>query len=192
MRTFLCGIALALLAGCGGAREDAACCAIAPAARCVSDLLKAGLTPEQVAIVTGPSDAICPSPILPEATLRGAVAAWPDACRTTNGASPLAGLDSGRCAGGAAISMDGLAPPPGVDPKVATACAGGLRARGVKENELWLVMREPDGACPNNGVDEARIREIITKDWNAAGCTQFTQQQMLHALNSGACGGDAG
>lgn len=72
------------------------------------------------------------------------------------------------------------------------ACAAGLKARGVKDNEIWVMMHEPDGVCPNMGVDEARIRAIISNDWEAAGCVQFTAQQMLHALDSGACGGDAG
>jgi hypothetical protein len=62
----------------------------------------------------------------------------------------------------------------------------------VKDNEIWVMMHEPDGVCPNMGVDEARIRAIISNDWEAAGCVQFTAQQMLHALDSGACGGDAG
>jgi hypothetical protein len=82
--------------------------------------------------------------------------------------------------------------PPGVDPQVAAACSSGLVTRGLEENELWLITHEPDGVCPNMGVTEARIREIIAKDWDAAGCTQYTREQMLNALNSGHCGGDAG
>ena len=35
-----------------------------------------------------------------------------------------------------------------------------------------------------------QIREIIAKDWDAAGCTQYTKEQMLAALNAGQCGGD--
>jgi hypothetical protein len=80
----------------------------------------------------------------------------------------------------------------GVDPQVAAACSAGLVTRGLEENEHWLIMHEPAGICPNMGVTEARIREIIAKDWNEAGCTQFTREQMLNALNTGACGGDAG
>jgi hypothetical protein len=82
--------------------------------------------------------------------------------------------------------------PPGVDLSLASACSAGLVSRGLEEEELFLIMHEPAGVCPNMGVSEARIREIIAKDWDAAGCTQYTKDQMLHALNSGACGGDAG
>lgn len=82
--------------------------------------------------------------------------------------------------------------PPAIDLKVASACSAGLVSRGLQEEELFVIMHEPDGVCPNMGVSEARIREIIAKDWDAAGCTQYTKEQMLHALNSGACGGDAG
>ncbi len=79
-----------------------------------------------------------------------------------------------------------------VDVAVAETCVAGLVSRGLSENEIWLVAREPEGVCPNLGIAEPRIREIIAKDWDAAGCTQFTKEQMLHALDSGACGGDAG
>ncbi|MFT3722429.1 MAG: hypothetical protein QM773_02495 [Hyphomonadaceae bacterium] len=82
--------------------------------------------------------------------------------------------------------------PPAIDLKVASACSAGLVTRGLQEEELFVIMHEPAGVCPNMGVSEARIREIIAKDWDAAGCTQYTKEQMLSALNSGACGGDAG
>lgn len=84
------------------------------------------------------------------------------------------------------------AAPSDIDLKVASVCSAGLVTRGLQEEELFVIMHEPDGVCPNMGVSEARIREIIAKDWDAAGCTQYTKEQMLHALNSGACGGDAG
>ncbi len=84
------------------------------------------------------------------------------------------------------------AAPSDIDLKVASACSAGLVTRGLEEEELFVIMREPVGVCPNMGVTEARIREIIAKDWDAAGCTQYTKEQMLHALNTGACGGDAG
>ena len=82
--------------------------------------------------------------------------------------------------------------PEGVDAATAEACATGPASRGLKENEIWLMVQTPDGVCPNVGVDEPRIRAIIANDWEAAGCKQFTKEQMLHALDSGACGGDAG
>lgn len=84
------------------------------------------------------------------------------------------------------------AAPSDIDLKVASACSAGLVTRGLQEEELFVIMHEPAGVCPNMGVSEARIREIIAKDWDAAGCTQYTKEQMLNALNSGACGGDAG
>ena len=71
-------------------------------------------------------------------------------------------------------------------------CVAGLKARGLKENELWVMLHTPDGICPNVGVEEARIREILAKDWEAAGCKVHTPKEMLRALESGACGGDAG
>lgn len=71
-------------------------------------------------------------------------------------------------------------------------CVAGLKARGLKENELWVMLHTPDGICPNVGVEEPRIREILAKDWEAAGCKVHTPKEMLKALESGACGGDAG
>jgi hypothetical protein len=47
-------------------------------------------------------------------------------------------------------------------------------------------------SAPNVGVEEPRIREILAKDWEAAGCKVHTPKAMLKALESGACGGDAG
>lgn len=83
-------------------------------------------------------------------------------------------------------------PPPAADPALASACTNALKARGLKESELWLMAHTPDGICPNNGVSEARIREILDKDWEAAGCRQYSKAEMLKALDTGACGGDAG
>lgn len=83
-------------------------------------------------------------------------------------------------------------PPPAADPALAAACTTGLKARGLQTNELMLMAHTPDGICPNNGVTEARIREILDKDWEAAGCRQYSKTEMLKALTTGACGGDAG
>lgn len=105
------------------------------------------------------------------------------------------GQEATDCCAKPAPQAAGPAPdtaPPAVDLKVASACSAGLVSRGLQEEELFVIMHEPDGVCPNMGVSEARIREIIASDWDAAGCTQYTKEQMLHALNSGACGGDAG
>lgn len=71
------------------------------------------------------------------------------------------------------------------------ACLAGLKERGLKPNELWLMMHDAAGVCPNVGVDEARIRQIIGF-WKEAGCTARSPEAMQHALDSGACGGDAG
>jgi hypothetical protein len=86
----------------------------------------------------------------------------------------------------------GFVPPPAADPALAAACTNGLKARGLASNELMLMAHTPDGICPNNGVTEARIRAILDKDWEAAGCRQYSKAEMLKALNDGACGGDAG
>jgi hypothetical protein len=78
-----------------------------------------------------------------------------------------------------------------VNPDETAACQAGLRSRGLRANEMWVMMHTPDGICPNAGVDEARIREIVGF-WAASGCSRRTPAEMLHALESGACGGDAG
>lgn len=71
------------------------------------------------------------------------------------------------------------------------ACQAGLKAKGLTASELWVMLHPPAGVCPNVGVTEARIREIVGF-WEAAGCKVHTPKDMLHALESGACGGDAG
>ena len=191
MRVLCAGLSLALLAGCGGGKEDVACCAIEPKATCASELLKAGVTREQVAILTGPAETVCPSTACRK---RRCAVSPPHGLRPAAQLMALGVWRRWRAAAAAGMRpRDGwLCPAARCRPEGCSACASGLAARGAKPNELWLLLREPDGACPNNGVDEARIREIIARDWDAAGCTQFIQDQMLHALNSGACGGDAG
>jgi hypothetical protein len=71
-------------------------------------------------------------------------------------------------------------------------CRAGLRAKGATEAELNIVLGPMAGVCPNTGVDEGRIREILMRDWIAAGCRQHTPIEVARALDSGACGGDAG
>lgn len=189
----LCLVAgVALLCACGEKEPEIACCAIEPKARCESALMGLGVTPEEMAIVMS-GDRICPSINLTAERLRELDAVWPAACREAGAMSPAFAMASGQCATTSTLgSMDDYRPPAGVDPQVAETCVTGLVARGLSEKEVWLVAREPDGVCPNLGIDEPRIREIIAKDWDAAGCKQFTKEQMLHALDSGACGGDAG
>ncbi len=184
--------AAALLAGCGGEEENPACCAILPSAKCEGDMLSAGVTHSELNILMGAEDAICPSATLSEARIRELGALWwaSASCRQTRQLDRVRALDGGLCP----VRSEADAPPlpAGVDQQVAATCAAGLVARGVSEPELWIVIGEPAGVCPNNGVSEQRLRKIIANDWGVASCTQFTQEQMLHALDSGACGGNAG
>jgi len=193
MRALVLAAGIGLLCACGEKGPDIACCAIVPKAKCESALTGLGVTREQLAILMT-ADRVCPSVELTAERLRELDAQWPTACREAGTLSPLRAMSSGQCEADARddVAMRDYTPPPGVDPQAAASCAEGLVRRGLNENELWLVMHEPAGVCPNAGVDAPRIREIIAKDWEAAGCKQFTQQQMLQALESGACGGDAG
>lgn len=72
------------------------------------------------------------------------------------------------------------------------ACEKGLRAKGLNEAELHIMLGPMAGVCPNNGVSEGRIREILTTIWTQAGCSQHGPIEVAKALDSGACGGDAG
>lgn len=191
MRAFLFAALLALPAGCGGKEQDVDCCAIPPQAGCTADLLKAGLNAAEIAMVTGAPDAICASAALAREALTRAAAAWPETCRIALGAVPPAAAAVAKCAL-QDQPVRAVAAPAGAGADLAAACASGLAARGLTDNELSLVLKAPEGVCPNAGVDERRIREIIARDWDAAGCTQFTREEMLRALDSGACGGDAG
>jgi len=186
------GFAL-LSSACGDKEPDIACCAIEPRAKCGSALLGSGVTKEELAILMA-SDRVCPSINMTGERLRKLDVQWPADCRQAGAMSPAHAMTVGLCetAKPYDATMDDYRPPDGVDVQVAAACAAGLTARGLQQNELWLVMREPAGVCPNVGVEEPRIREIIAREWEAAGCKQFTKEQMLHALDSGACGGDAG
>lgn len=66
------------------------------------------------------------------------------------------------------------------------ACQAGLKSRGVRDNEMWVMMHAPAQICPNNGVSATRIREIIGF-WSAAGCMKNTPAEMSRALDSGIC-----
>ena len=72
------------------------------------------------------------------------------------------------------------------------ACEKGLKAKGLTEPELHIMLGPMAGVCPNNGVSEGRIREILTTIWTQAGCHQHGPIEVAKALDSGACGGDAG
>ena len=72
------------------------------------------------------------------------------------------------------------------------ACRRGLIEKGLSEAELEIMLGPMAGVCPNNGVSEGRIREILDTIWTPAGCHQHGPIEVAKALDSGACGGDAG
>jgi hypothetical protein len=192
MRAILPVTAVLLLSACGDGEPEVACCAIEPRAKCEGHLLGSGVTDAELTLLLGPAETICPSATLSETRIRELATIWSasDSCKVTRSSNRLRGLEAGLCPARTSAHAPPL--PPGVDINVATACAAGLIARGISEPELWLVLGAPEGVCPSSGINERRLRDIIAKDWNAASCTQFTPEQMLHALDTGACGGDAG
>lgn len=181
--------ALALaLSACGGAKEpDGPCCAIEPRHQCRNDLSQAGVTEAEAELLLGPAEHVCPSTTLSEARIRELATVWEGspACKTTWGYGRLRALDGGLCP--IRTGFDEPFVPEGVNPQVVTECATGLVGRGVTEAEFMIVMREPAAVCPNNVVSENRLREIIDRDWEAAGCTQLGKAEMLAAMTSGAC-----
>jgi hypothetical protein len=72
------------------------------------------------------------------------------------------------------------------------ACRSGLIAKGLNEAELEIMLGPMAGVCPSMGVSEGRIREILNTIWTQAGCHQHGPIEVAKALDSGACGGDAG
>lgn len=72
------------------------------------------------------------------------------------------------------------------------ACRRGLIEKGLTEAELEIMLGPMAGVCPNNGVSEGRIREILNTIWTPAGCRQHGPIEVAKTLDSGACGGDAG
>jgi hypothetical protein len=187
-RAVVLGAAITFLAACG-AKEERACCAIEPKARCESQLFGAGVTADEMRALRVP-DAICPGPMLSEARLREIAGKWPADCRSSL-LDPLHAIESGRCKRTDVAEFAPMPEIPGDTPETPT-CIAGLKARGLKDNEMWVMLHPSAGICPSMDVDEARIREILAKDWEAAGCKAHTLAEMLHALESGACGGDAG
>lgn len=187
----LLAIAFAAALTACGEKEEPDCCAIEPKSKCESELAGAGVTDAETELLMGAAPTICPSSTLSEARIRELRPIWlaTSSCAQARGYDRLGALDAGLCSVRSLADAPPL--PDGVDVQVATTCAAGLAARGVKETELWLVLGEPAGVCPNNGVTEQRLRSIIADDWAPAGCTQFSKDQMLHALETGACGGDA-
>ena len=182
----------ATLTACGEPEPEPerVCCAIVPRAKCEGALGGLGVSRQEQGALFGP-DAVCPSSVMTVERLRELDGTWPQECREAGMMSPLLGLDSVACHKND-VSLDDLGPPAGVDVQAWAACGAGLKSRGLKDNELWVVLHEPEGICPNVGVSEPRIREIIANDWNAASCTHATKEAMLKALDTGGCGGDAG
>lgn len=179
---------ISVLAACGAQEEpDGPCCAIEPKHQCHNDLSQAGVTDEEVELLLGSADRICPSATLGEARIRELAAIWDGspACETTRGYDRLRAMDAGLCS--IRTGFDEPFVPEGVSPQVVTECATKLVGRGVTEPEFMLVMREPAAVCPNSVVSEERLREIIERDWEAAGCTQLGKAEMLAAMNTGAC-----
>jgi hypothetical protein len=193
MRLACAALTIALLSACGENEKEVACCAIEPKAKCESALAGIGATAEELSLIAGGGQ-ICPSDKLTAERIRELDASWPAACREAGTPSPARAMSSGQCeaTAGSGVSLDDLTPPPGVDVQKWAACGSGLKARGLSDSELWVMLHTPAYACPNVGVDEARIRAIIANDWEQAGCTTSTKAEMLSALETGKCGGDAG
>ena len=94
MRTIALVAAIALLSACGDKEPEIACCAIEPKAKCDSELMGMGVTPEEMAILRG-GDRICPSINMSAERLRELDAGWPAACREAGTMSPAFAMASG-------------------------------------------------------------------------------------------------
>lgn len=178
---------LAALSACGE-EEKPACCAIEPKAKCDAALHGLKVTQEEHEAMFGPGKA-CPSAVMSMERIRELDSQWPQACRESGSWGPLQRLNETTCPD---VSLSTISAPVGVDQQTWSACGAGLKARGLKDNELWVMLHHWSEICPNAGVTETRIREILDKDWEAAGCTFATKTEMLKPLEAGACGGDAG
>lgn len=181
-----------LLAACGGGEpvDAAACCDIAPEQQCRSDLAERGATEYETELVLHANEDICPSTRLSETRIRQLVEVSADskACRSATGYGRLRALEGGLCPVRSGFNAPFV--PEGADPQFVAACATNLIGRGLAETEFNAVMRDPAAICPTAGVSGLRLREIVAKDWPAAGCTHLTQDQMLAALTAGRCGRD--
>ena len=96
MRAAILIAAIALLSACGEKEEDIACCAIAPEAKCDSELMSLGVTPAEMSLIRS-SDRICPSMNLTAERIRELDAQWPAACRAAGAISPGYAISSGQC-----------------------------------------------------------------------------------------------
>ncbi len=182
---------LATLAGCGEPEQErVVCCAIVPRAKCEAALGGLGVSKAEQVSLFGP-EAVCPTSAMNVERIRELDTQWPQACREAGMMSPLLSLDSAACHKND-VSLEDLDPPAGVNVGAWATCGNGLKSHGLKDNELWVMLHQAEGVCPNVGVSEIRIREIIANDWDAASCTHATKEAMLKALDTSACGGDAG
>jgi len=109
MKTGLAAAAL-LLSACAPEKEEPACCAIEPKAKCESQLHGAGISRAEFDALKAEGGA-CPSPAMSEARIREiAKAADTPECRAWIGQVNLSKLDSGACAVAPAAVTDGPAP----------------------------------------------------------------------------------
>ncbi len=144
--------------------------------------------------------------VLALAALGGSIGCSPDAPQPESAAAPAgveaspearAPADAPALSNGVAaeerpaLDVSGYGPSLVPDADLLRACEAGLKAKGVKPEELQIMLGFPQGFCPYMGVTADRIR-AIAEIWEEAGCRQYSKEIVLQALNSGACGGDAG
>jgi hypothetical protein len=79
------------------AKEQPECCAIAPRAKCASELLRAGVAKEEIQILMGPPERICPTDRITDARLRYVASLQGPECKAALGYDALAALNAGKC-----------------------------------------------------------------------------------------------
>lgn len=90
-------VALLWLSACGGEPEAPACCAIEPEAKCVSHLLGAGVTRDEVEALRRAAGRPCPGPAMDAARIRGIANLRTPDCNGLLGGM-LQALETGACA----------------------------------------------------------------------------------------------
>ncbi|HVY89401.1 MAG TPA: hypothetical protein VG942_11065 [Hyphomonadaceae bacterium] len=78
-------------------KEQPDCCAIAPRAKCRSELLSAGATQEEAELLLGPPERICPTQGMSEARLRHVASLRGQACKAVLDYDVLAMINAGQC-----------------------------------------------------------------------------------------------
>jgi hypothetical protein len=73
------------------------CCAIAPRAKCGSELLRQGVTQEEVDLIMGPPEKVCPTDRITETRLRYSAGLQGPDCKAALGYDVLATLNAGKC-----------------------------------------------------------------------------------------------